>query len=304
MPKVAVLLSTYNGFKYIPDFFKSLELQTKKDFDLIIRDDGSSDDTMSLVTGYRGLMNIIIIDSKGNIGPAKSFIKLLEAANGDYDYFMFADQDDWWNSDKIERACLSIQGSEYSGPLLYCSRLELVDVDLNFIKLSRVPNFISEYNSIVENVVTGCTICMNKLSRDIIMTRAPASLSMHDWWSYIVVSFFGKIIYDCYPSIKYRQHESNAIGGESNIFFDYFRRIKRFFSHDKNNVFHISDQAIEFYRCYGDMLNSEKKLLIENFIYSKSSFFKRISLALTTKFIRQSKVDQFILRLLFILGRY
>ena len=104
MPKVAVLLSTYNGFKYIPDFFKSLELQSKKDFDLIIRDDGSSDDTMSLVTGYRGLMNIIIIDSKGNIGPAKSFIKLLEAANGDYDYFMFADQDDWWNSDKIERA--------------------------------------------------------------------------------------------------------------------------------------------------------------------------------------------------------
>ena len=101
MNKIFILLSTYNGEKYLKEQLDSLFSQNYKDFKLIVRDDGSTDKTKEILNSY----DIELLSSCENLGVKKSFETLLKYAyeNSDAEYFMFCDQDDVWNNDKIEK---------------------------------------------------------------------------------------------------------------------------------------------------------------------------------------------------------
>ena len=102
--KIAVLLATYNGGKYIWEQLESLFQQSCKQFHLYVRDDGSSDDTMKIVEQFHEMFPdrvTILKDSQKHRGAAKSFMYLLE--NVDSEYYMFCDQDDIWLPEKIEK---------------------------------------------------------------------------------------------------------------------------------------------------------------------------------------------------------
>ena len=128
MKKVQVLLSTYNGEKYLKEQLDSIIAQKGVDVHILARDDGSKDDTIKILEGYE---NIDIIKGS-NIGVCKSFFELINKS-GEYDYYSFADQDDVWDCDKLVIAINKLEKCN-SKPAVYASNTRLVDANLTFLK--------------------------------------------------------------------------------------------------------------------------------------------------------------------------
>ena len=101
--KVAILMSTYNGEKYLKEQIESLLAQTYGNIEIYIRDDGSKDNTIKIIKNYKEKYNNIVLKEGKNIGFINSFFELLNLCN-DADYYAYCDQDDVWMNDKIERA--------------------------------------------------------------------------------------------------------------------------------------------------------------------------------------------------------
>lgn len=178
---IAILLSTYNGEKYLVNQLESLFNQTYKEFILHIRDDGSNDGTLEILKKYKEKHSNIVIyseDSKKNIGACLSFMWLLE--NVDSKYYMFCDQDDIWFPNKIQLCLDSILSEEKrttNKAILIHTDLIVVDNGLNIISSSLWENnkinpfkIGTKYLKVI-NYVTGCTIIINKLARDISITK-------------------------------------------------------------------------------------------------------------------------------------
>lgn len=299
----AILLSTYNGERYLAEFLESLVRQTFSDFELIVRDDGSTDDTLAILRSFEGRIAIRVIESSGNVGAARSFMRLLSECGSHYSVFLFADQDDYWYPDKVARAA-NVMATNAKVPSLYFSRLEVVSESLQHIKYSRIPRLSTFDNVLVENVATGCTVAMNSAARVIVLRSPPSGIIMHDWWCHLVVSAFGKIIYDETPTLKYRQHGANVVGASRGFLDEVLRRVQRFVERQTTGVFGVSEQAAEFLRCFRDELPPEYVLAIEDLMRGKRAPRYRLPLVWTRRFQRQRCMDTFILRVLFLLGRY
>jgi len=105
MNRILVLMSTYNGEKYLKNQLNTIYEQKNVDVMLFVRDDSSKDSTLQILEEYRKVYGKMIIFKRENIGSARSFYKLVEeAALTDYDYFAFSDQDDIWHPKKLEYA--------------------------------------------------------------------------------------------------------------------------------------------------------------------------------------------------------
>jgi glycosyltransferase involved in cell wall biosynthesis len=297
-----ILLATYNGAAYLPDFLDSLVAQTTSDFKVIVRDDGSSDASLDIIRTYMSILSIEILDASQRLGPALSFFTLLEYAGDEFDCYFFADQDDYWHESKITRAVNELS-SEKENIGLYFSRLEYVDKKLAHISYSRIPKVIALENALVENIASGCTIALTGPARKLLIEHPPSRFSMHDWWCYIVVVAFGKVIYDTFPSIKYRQHDNNTIGAATNAFQDLRRKLHRFIKNE-DGVFRLAMQAAEFKRCFSGLLSVGQLKLMNRITGGNDHIVNRIALAFASKFVRQRWVDTLILRILFLIGRF
>ena len=225
MHNIDILLPTYNGGYYLEGLLDSIINQSIKNWRLMIRDDSSTDNTVEIILEYinRFPDKIMLIENDGNrIGFLNNYSKLLEAS--DAEYIMFCDQDDIWLPDKIEKSIQKINYLENKFgkdiPLLVHSDLTVVDEKLRVIEKSfwKYRNLNPNKNSslsrlLVQNVVTGCTIIMNKKLRDISIP-IPANAIIHDWWFSLTAVAFGKIDFIREPLILYRQHENNVLGAK------------------------------------------------------------------------------------------
>jgi glycosyltransferase involved in cell wall biosynthesis len=300
--KIAILLSTYNGEKYICDMLESLSRQTERSFDLFIRDDGSIDNTIKLINSYNDLLSIRLTSGNENLGVAKSFIELLKQVSPDYELYMFADQDDWWKPEKIERTFLASKKIEKCVPFLYCSALDIVDSNLQFIYSTSGSIIPSKYNALVENIATGCTIGINSTARQLLLKKLPNRYAMHDWWFYVVVSFFGIVYYDSKSTIKYRQHNTNLVGHAIGVWSDLARRVLRFQLKPDTGIFLVNTMADQFLECFGDRLSQDDLMLVK--MLTKNNYFQNFLLSVSSPFFRQRFIDNAILRFLFLIGRY
>ena len=134
--RISVCMATYNGEKYVEEQIKSILNQTSVNVTLLIRDDGSKDRTRTILQKYAENNSNIDLRLEQNIGCCRSFYRLAKIARDeypDYDYFAFADQDDVWDSDKLETAVSMTSHLDKDKPFLYGSNYRLVDQDLNFI---------------------------------------------------------------------------------------------------------------------------------------------------------------------------
>ena len=299
--KIQVLISTYNGEKYLKELMDSVLNQDIKQLTLIIRDDGSNDNTLKILSRYSSKKYIKIFFEK-NIGIIQSFFKLLKISSPNSDYYAFCDQDDIWMKDKLSRAINKLNEFSEEIPLMYCSRTILANDKLNIIRYSKIPRKPPSFsNALVENIATGCTIVINNSARKLILKQIPSSALMHDWWIYLTVSAFGKVIYDIESKILYRQHFSNTIGVETNFIRKWNKRIKRFVK--RNKKFPITQQVKEFRKIYGIFLPKDKKRKLNKFINSRKTLMSRVFYAFTGEVYRQSLVDDLILRILIIFNR-
>ncbi len=216
--RVAILLSTYNGERFLAEQLASLAAQTHRDWVLFWRDDGSTDGTPGLLRDFAagpGHGRSMQVEGGTRIGPTPSFLRVLAAAVAmGFDAVAFADQDDVWLPDKLARGMRALAVASVETPALYCARQVFVDEALARIGLScrlkRAPGFPA---ALTQNVATGCTLMLNRPAASLVSRSRPPSSSYHDWWSYaLVTAAGGRVLADEKPSVLYRQHGGNLVG--------------------------------------------------------------------------------------------
>ena len=219
--KIAILMATYNGEKYICQQIDSILSQTCTDWELYIHDDGSTDNTIAVVESYveKYPNKIHLIDGKSTGGAKYNFFYMFGQVEAPY--YMTCDQDDVWLDKKIELTydkMLTIE-NKADVPCLVYTELRVVDSELNTI-----ADTMSGYQSldchkrtinqfILQNSVTGCTMMVNRALRDKMLRITDIDNTiMHDWWAALVAAQFGKTAFIDEPTILYRQHGDNSLG--------------------------------------------------------------------------------------------
>lgn len=223
LPKVHILMSTYNGALYLPEQLDSIVAQTYRNWNLYIRDDGSQDHTVQILQDYASRddrIKLLPLDKK-RLGACASFAYLLKQCS-DAKYIMFCDQDDFWLPKKVQTSLgtfLYLEEQHKELPLLLHTNLQVVDSKLKLLAKSfwdyqkLNPNRCNLNQLLVQNNVTGCTVMINKALRDLALP-IPEEAIMHDWWLALVASAFGRISHINKALILYRQHGSNDVGAK------------------------------------------------------------------------------------------
>ena len=280
---VDIVLATFNGAKFLPELLESIEGQTHRGWRLIVRDDGSSDDSLSIIEAFarRHSDRAWVLRGRGDrSGACANFAAVLEAS--DAPYFMFCDQDDLWLPEKIAgllrlmRQVEKEKGAET--PVLVHSDLIVVDDKLrvlhpSFWHYSRLRNPsapIRPARVILQNFVTGCATIGNAALRQAALP-IPSEARMHDWWVALVASILGEIAEHEAPTTLYRQHASNEIGAKpgrlSTVIARYIRSPVREIQQVRLSIEKSRQQAATFEKRYGEKLNFRTRQMLSNFSY-------------------------------------
>lgn len=298
---VIVLLSTYNGERFLYPQLYSLTQQKGVQLRVVIRDDESTDGTVSILRDYQNNNSSFIWYSGRNIGPAKSFWDLICRAP-DSEYYAFCDQDDVWMDDKLFVAVECLKQYD-DGPALYCSAYQMTDKDLNPIKTSTITPNIDIYHAILENSATGCTMVFNKKLMQIIKSYVPDYYFMHDEWVYkVCVAIGGKVIYDSQSHILYRQHGNNVIGGLDEPWLKRLRsHISKLFLPSSH---HRYKTVLEIYRGFRDFIPENNRIIFQKILMSNKFPYNWI-LAFNQNFYRKTTIKQAIkIFFLFIMKKF
>ncbi|MGO4961247.1 glycosyltransferase family 2 protein [Jeotgalibaca porci] len=280
MKKVAVLMSTYNGEKYIEQQLESLIKQEGIEISILIRDDGSKDKTQSILSEWAMKSKITWYQGE-NLGPALSFMDLVRNAPK-ADFYAFCDQDDYWDEDKLKVAVEAIEDFEEDSPALYFSNKRLVDEQLRYIRNTNQQPTINLGSALIINPVTGCTLVINEKLLSIVKKYNNKNLYMHDAWIYrICMAFNGNVCFDKNPHISYRQHSNNVIGGTSGFSKKFKRRIKNTVI-DRKRI--RERDAIELLNGYSNLLDEQNLKQIEKVAYYRKSFKNKLNLLLDNNF--------------------
>ncbi len=292
---VVVLLSTFNGAAFLIPQIESILGQTWPNLRLVIRDDGSSDGTWRLLRAWRNDPRVLVFRGR-NMGPKNSFLRMLGLVDARTELVAFADQDDMWQPEKIERGVLALTAEREMRPVLYCSRSFLTDRTLHVTGLTPCwPEPPSFGNALVENIATGCTILLNRSAVALLKSAgSPAGAIMHDWWSYLVISAFGDVIFDPRPSVLLRQHGMNLVGVSASRRGRWAKKVTRQLRQDSLRM--IVGQARSFLSHFGDhpMLGGDHRCLACDLV--RGSGLERRVLAVDKRLHRQFALDDVLLR--------
>lgn len=302
LPIVTVILATYNGGAYLAAQLASLADQTRRPDRLVLRDDGSTDDSVQQVRDWARVEQIAlqIVPAGERLGPARSFLAALEGA-ASADIFFFCDQDDVWLSHKIERAVQQLSITDAALPQLVATRLQIVDHRLRPLRLSPEPHHLSFGSAVCESVLTGCTMAFNAAFRQLLIRELPRRLEMHDWWCYLLATGAGRLSFDPEPSIMYRQHANNTLGAGPRGWGLVSARLIRFAG--KNSSLR-SRQLDEFARLHGRDLRPDAAALLRQLLAAKLSLAGRWRAALTSPIRRQRRASEFTTRIALIANRF
>ena len=219
--KVNILLSTYNGEQYIRQQIESIQKQSFKDWNLLIRDDGSSDSTLDVIEelvkedSRIRLVNEQSITNQGVIGSFLSLLKYEKA-----DYYFFCDQDDFWLEDKLSIQLEEMLKFPKEQPVLVYTDLSVVNQDLNVIASSMIRSQSGHANTglneeLTENTVTGGVTLINHALAELWSGEEEFPILMHDWYLALLASAKGKLVYVDQVTQLYRQHTNNVLGART-----------------------------------------------------------------------------------------
>lgn len=285
MDMVAIIITTYNGEKYVGEQIDSILSATYHDTMLYIYDDGSKDNTMSILRKYESQYpdNIHVYQNELNLGVTKNFLHAV--CQTTTDYIMFCDQDDVWKPDKIALTLKRMKHMEAQRgkdtPLAVFTDAVVVDKELNILQNSFFksghldPHKTDLPHLLAENKLIGCTVMINSSLRRILQRRSlPEEARYHDWWLALIAASFGRIGYIDEGTLLYRQHGGNVVGNMNFLF--YFKNRITSLRTQKDAFLSLQYQAGEFSKLYGDLLSEESKIIIDRFAnLNKVGFIKR-----------------------------
>lgn len=274
---IDILMATYNGEQYLEEQLDSILQQSYQNWTLIIRDDCSKDNTVEIIKKYQQQYpeKIVLLQAESPSGSAQNnFFELIryERMYRDAEYIMFSDQDDVWLFEKIQHTlnCMKKVGQQYAEelPLLVHTDLKVVDAALNEISpslfaMQNMDYRLDKFNNIlVQNVVAGCTMMVNRALLSYLDT-IPKNAIMHDMWLALIASAFGKIGFVEQTTMLYRQHGKNASGAKDVNSLRYF--IWEICRGKKIHSILVTyyRQASEFCRVYEGFLTDEQKTMLK-----------------------------------------
>jgi len=275
-PLVMILLATYNGEKYLQDLLDSVFAQTYTNWNILVSDDGSTDSTLEILKDYqqKNLNKIIILKNDSPSGSAcGNFFHLMQHC--DATYIMIWDQDDVWEPEKVEitlQRLLKIERKKEKQPSLVFSDLAVVDCALmpiapSFMRYSKLSaNRTALHQLLIQNVITGCTVMINKPLRDMALkVQNRENVMMHDWWLALVASAFGYIGYIDRATIKYRQHGDNEVGAKNSRSFCYL--LNRLLKNDmmKKSLRDTTVQAGEMVAVFGNSMSEKDRNMVKGY---------------------------------------
>ena len=219
-PKVAILLCTYQGQKYLHEQLNSFVAQTHKNWALWVSDDGSKDGTHAILAETVKDLGTgkISLHNGPQEGFCANFLSLTCKADIKADYYAYSDQDDIWKPEKLERAVAALSTVPKGVPGFYCSRTRIVDADDKPICMSplfeKTPSFA---NALMQNIGGGNTMVFNEAARQLLIAAGDqVKVVVHDWWAYLLITGCGgQVFYDPISTVRYRQHGGNLVGMSS-----------------------------------------------------------------------------------------
>ncbi len=298
--RIAVLMSAYNGEKYIREQINSiLEQEGEFELDLWVRDDGSSDQTKQILHEYANQQKIHWYTGE-NMRPARSFLHLVQHCP-EYDFYAFADQDDYWMPDKIKAGLLALE--KEAGPALYCANAELVDSKLQSLGRNvyrSLPRTDFETLTCAGGIL-GCTMIFNQALRNLVCEGGiPSEIVLHDFYFAVVCAAVdGRIVYDPNAHMKYRQHENNVVGVPESRWETVKARIRDIGYQEPVGV---AKQAQTILRQFAELMGTEQKEWLAVVAGYKTSLWTRMKLAASRKTRYVSKNMGIKLRLSILLG--
>lgn len=289
-PKVAILLCTYHGQRYLAEQLDSFAAQTHANWEVWASDDGSRDDTRAILEIYQQQWpkGRLSIHSGPGEGFAANFLSLTCKAGIAADYYAYSDQDDIWEPNKLARAVQYLDTIPGDVPALYCARTRLVDANNNEIGVSplfrKSPSFA---NALIQSIGGGNTMVFNNAARNLLREAGDKlPIITHDWWAYMVVTGCGgKVFYDSEPTLRYRQHDGNLVGVNA-TWPARFKRIRmlwhgRFRGWNDNNIVAL--------RSLRHRLTPENIAMMERFVKAREmSLIPRLICLKRSGFYRQT----------------
>lgn len=277
MKKILIILSTYNGSKYLDQQLQSIYMQkTDCKINLLVRDDGSEDSTLKILNRWSKNLDIKFIEDNDQLGAAKSFWKLINLVN-DADYYAFVDQDDIWEPDKIDTAVKALGNNNF--PQLWCSNCSLIDSDGNVIKEKmhvKRPE-LTVISQIVCGSIQGCSMIFNKATMKAVKKKSISEIPMHDIVFLTYTLAEGEVIFEERPMFKYRLHKNNVVAKSGKGIVKQIKiTLQNWFGKQTKNS--ISNYSKEFVRNEKQMLEDEVANLLLSLGNRKKSLFKKFGL--------------------------
>lgn len=266
----AILLPTYNGAAYLSTLLDSVLAQTKQ-VEVVCRDDGSTDNTPSILSCYAAATSRLSWHRGAcRLGPAGNVAHLLEQT--DAEFYALADQDDVWHPNKMERLTVRLSGLEAEHgsdmPLLVYSDARVVDQDgrvmnPSFRSLQGLPVTWGSRLSdlLVMNPAPGCTMLFNRALRRLALPF-PDRIIMHDWWLLLVAAAAGRFAYLPEALVDYRQHGANTLGASGWSSAHILRKICRGPRMSMKNIKKTQIQSGELLARLGGVLSEEDMAVV------------------------------------------
>jgi len=217
---ISVCIPTFNGEKYLNKQLDSILPQLEPEDEIIISDDSSSDNTLSIIKSYKD-ERIKLLMNNDFKSPAFNLENALINAQGDY--IFLSDQDDIWMPDKVEICLEKIKGYD-----LLVSDCVLIDendtqiADSFFAINNSKQGFIRNF---IKNSYLGCCIVFNRGVLNYVLPF-PKGIAMHDIWIGLNTEIIGKPRFISEKLIKYRRHGENITGTSGKSEFSLSFKIK------------------------------------------------------------------------------
>lgn len=282
---VEILLATYQGERYLRAQLDSLLAQTFDRFHLTASDDGSTDATYSILSEYAARYpdRMTVRRAPKRFGNARyHFLYLMRACRADI--LLFADQDDVWNPDKVEKTVRAMRAAQETygddAPLLVFTDQTVTDESLNAIAPSLMRYQAQYFKAfdyraiLMQNVVTGCAMAVSRALSDLAGACADGgAIVMHDWWLAAVAARFGHIVYLDESTMRYRQHKGNSVGAKDmRLAAPLFNRLANLRAL-RQAIRGKKAQARAFHQTYRNDLTKEDEAFLFGFEKERSGIF-------------------------------
>lgn len=212
-PHVSIVLATLNGQPYLAKQLLSLNAQSYSNWSLILTDDGSTDDSLTVARRLIRPERLQILKGPQQ-GLAQNFWNGLQRVDAGH-ALAFCDQDDVWHPDKLFKA-LNMLGDGQQ-PSLYTAGRRVTDAKLKtqWVQKRQAPSNFAR--TLWRNRAAGHTCVLNPSAVRLLQQfTPPKNIPFHDWWIALIMTGTGaRLVHDPAPVLAYRQHDRNAFGARA-----------------------------------------------------------------------------------------